>query len=101
MSRAALAAIPKSYLPITASDLPAKVRRLVARNARRSALIAWDSRPRDVAREVAALDARGPGPATSSHHHLHLPHLHLHLHRRWHGGDAGIIPASTASNAEE
>jgi hypothetical protein len=102
-NRAALAAIPKSYLPVTAADLPAKVRRLVVRNARRSALIAWDSRPRDVARELAPPPPDGPEPASSSsaaapHHHYHLPHLHLHLHRR-HGGGAGIIPAAAACRA--
>jgi hypothetical protein len=88
-NRAALAAIPKSYLPTTAADLPAKVRRLVARNARRSALVAWDSRPRDVSQE-ALRDPR------SAAHHL-LPHLHLHLHRRHDGAAGGAIPAAEAS----
>jgi hypothetical protein len=92
-NRSVLAAIPKSYLPITASDLPAKVRRLVARNARRSALVAWDSRPRDVSRELAPPDGRPP-----AHHHHHLPHLHLHLHRR-HDAGAGVIPAAAAARA--
>jgi hypothetical protein len=53
-NRSVLRDIPKQYIPIDAGEVPRKVRRLIEKGWRRSALIAWDSRPRDVGLEVQA-----------------------------------------------
>lgn len=47
-NRTALAAIPKPYIPIEEGELAARVRAHIAKNRQRSALIAWESRPRDL-----------------------------------------------------
>jgi hypothetical protein len=44
--RKAIAAIPKSYIPIEKGDVNKKVRRMIVASLNRSAAIAWDSRPR-------------------------------------------------------
>ncbi len=44
--RKALAAIPKSYIPIEKGEVKKKVRRMIVASLNRSAAIAWDSRPR-------------------------------------------------------
>lgn len=51
-SRTVLAAIPKSYIPIEVGDVGSKVQRMIAKQLDRSALIAWNSRPRDLQTEV-------------------------------------------------
>lgn len=53
-NRSALAAIPRSYLPISEPEVGKKVRRIIDANARRSALVAWEGKPRDLADEVDA-----------------------------------------------
>lgn len=52
-NRTTLAAIPRTYLPIERNELSRSVYKMVVKNRQRSALIAWDSRPRDVAVEAA------------------------------------------------
>lgn len=67
-NRIALAAIPKSYLPIQRKEVPARVRRVIVKNRQRSALIAWDSRPRDVRNEPgAAATSRAIDPEKHSY----------------------------------
>ncbi|KAE9365912.1 hypothetical protein N431DRAFT_430091 [Stipitochalara longipes BDJ] len=44
--RKAIAAIPKSYIPVEKGDVNKKVRRMIVASLNRSAAIAWDSRPR-------------------------------------------------------
>lgn len=44
--------IPKSYLPVERGEVPRKVRRLIVKHWERSAIIAWDERPRDVRAEL-------------------------------------------------
>lgn len=51
-NRTALAVIPRSYLPIGKHELGRTLRRLVEGNWRRSALVAWEGRPRDLRGEV-------------------------------------------------
>ena len=45
-NRKAMAAIPKSYIPIEKGDVNKKVRRMIVASLNRSAAIAWDARPR-------------------------------------------------------
>ncbi|KAL9097133.1 MAG: hypothetical protein Q9165_000560 [Trypethelium subeluteriae] len=47
-SRSVLSAIPKTYVPIEPGEVGKSVRRMIVNALKRSQLIAWDSRPRDV-----------------------------------------------------
>lgn len=47
-NRTTLTAIPKPYIPIEEGEVSSSVRRLIAKNRQRSALIAWESRPKDL-----------------------------------------------------
>lgn len=47
-NRTALLAIPKPYLPIEEGELGKKIFKMTVKNRQRSALIAWESRPRDL-----------------------------------------------------
>ncbi|KAF2841944.1 hypothetical protein M501DRAFT_1013323 [Patellaria atrata CBS 101060] len=61
-NRIVLAAIPKSYIPIEPGEVGKNVRRIIVKNLKRSATIAWDSRPRDTKPELGA--AGGTNPPT-------------------------------------
>ena len=52
-NRTTLAAIPKPYLPIEPGEISASIRKMITRNFARSALIAWDSRPRVLSNELS------------------------------------------------
>jgi hypothetical protein len=60
-NRTVLAAIPKPYVPVEEGEVGKGVRRMVAKQLRRSAIVAWDSRPRDLTRE----EEGGDGADTS------------------------------------
>jgi Domain of unknown function (DUF4129) len=60
-NRAVLRDIPKPYVAVEAGEVPRKVRRLIERQWARSALVAWDSRPRDVSEELRALGLEDDG----------------------------------------
>jgi hypothetical protein len=45
-NRAVLAAIPKTWIPVEKGDVSKKVRKMVEESLKRSAMIAWDARPR-------------------------------------------------------
>ncbi|KAF2036646.1 sucrase/ferredoxin domain-containing protein [Setomelanomma holmii] len=49
-NRTVLAAIPKPYIPVEEGEVGKGVRRMVAKQLKRSAIVAWDSRPRDLTR---------------------------------------------------
>lgn len=51
-NRAILKEIPKAYIPIDAGEVPRKVHRMIIKQWERSAIIAWDSKPRDVCNEI-------------------------------------------------
>jgi hypothetical protein len=55
-NRTVLAAIPKGYVPIEEGEVGKAVRKMIVKHLKRSAVIAWDSRPRDVRGELDALD---------------------------------------------
>jgi hypothetical protein len=86
-NRAALRDIPKAYVPVEPGEVPRKVRRMIERQWRRSALVAWDSRPRDVAEEI------------SHEHDVDGKRRRLFHHRRSHAKNATIISPSTAAEA--
>ena len=65
-NRSVLAAIPKSYVPVEPGEVSKKVRRLIVKNLKQSALIAWDSRPRDVRSELSSQEVAGDScPSTA------------------------------------
>lgn len=47
-NRTVLAAIPKGYLPVEDGEVGKGVRRMIVKELTRSAIVAWDSRPRDL-----------------------------------------------------
>ncbi|KAL1651825.1 hypothetical protein SLS61_005196 [Didymella pomorum] len=53
-NRSVLQAIPKPYVPIEEGEVGKMVRRMIVKQLRRSAIVAWDSRPRDVRGEADA-----------------------------------------------
>ncbi|KAF2866898.1 hypothetical protein BDV95DRAFT_583124 [Massariosphaeria phaeospora] len=50
-NRSVLQAIPKPYLPVEDGEVGRLVRRMIVKQLKRSAIVAWDSRPRDVRSE--------------------------------------------------
>ena len=51
-NRTVLASIPKPYVPVEQGEVGRGVRRMVVKMLRRSAVVAWDCRPRDLRGEV-------------------------------------------------
>ncbi|KAF2678271.1 hypothetical protein K458DRAFT_139754 [Lentithecium fluviatile CBS 122367] len=58
-NRSVLQAIPKPYVPVEEGEVGRGVRRMVVKMLRRSAVVAWDSRPRDVRAEVRGTTGTG------------------------------------------
>lgn len=55
-TRSVLAAIPKTFIPIEHGDVPAAVRAMIGDGLKRSALVAWNARPRVPGDLTAAVD---------------------------------------------
>ncbi|KAL1604227.1 hypothetical protein SLS59_004021 [Nothophoma quercina] len=53
-NRSVLQAIPKPYVPVEEGEVGKMVRRMIVKHLRRSAIVAWDSRPRDIRGEADA-----------------------------------------------
>ncbi|KAF2434404.1 hypothetical protein EJ08DRAFT_465523 [Tothia fuscella] len=91
-NRAVLNAIPKNYIPVDAGEVPRKVHKMIVKQWARSAVVAWDSRPRDVRDELVVVREEGEGK--------HGKHEHGHGHtgflRRSHSKDTTIIPPEKA-----
>jgi hypothetical protein len=58
-NRTVLSAIPKPYVPVEEGEIGKSVRRLIAKELRRSAIVAWDSRPRDLRSEEEGRESQG------------------------------------------
>lgn len=56
-NRTVLQAIPKEYVPIEQGEVGGMVRRMVVKHLRRSAIIAWDSRPKDIGADAGRTDS--------------------------------------------
>lgn len=84
-SRSVLQAIPKPYIPIEDGEVGKLVRRMIVKKLRRSAVVAWDSMPRDV-RGEAGDDDRGQGSARAHH-----------THKKRHALPATVIPVDPES----
>lgn len=88
-NRSVLAAIPKNFLPIDKGEVGRAVRRLIVREWHRSALVAWDSRPRDTRSELGN-DEDDSRPGTAEH-------IHRAARRRSHYHNATVIPINPKS----
>jgi hypothetical protein len=55
-NRTVLAAMPKPYLPVEEGEVGRAVRRMIVKHLRRSAIVAWDSRPRNLRDEAGVAD---------------------------------------------
>lgn len=58
-NRTVLSAIPKPYVPVEDGEVGKGVRRMIAKELKKSAIIAWDSRPRDLRSEEEVKDDEG------------------------------------------
>lgn len=91
-NRSVLQAIPKPYIPVEDGEVGKLVRRMIVKALKRSAIIAWDSRPRDVRGEAHG-DEDGEGrlrTATAERNHsTHKQRSHLR--------GTTIIPVSASS----
>ncbi|KAJ4324533.1 hypothetical protein N0V94_001273 [Neodidymelliopsis sp. IMI 364377] len=99
-NRSVLQAIPKPYVPVEEGEIGKMVRRMIVKHLRRSAIVAWDSRPRDVREECEA------GDDTDEEHDEGRPGTSekekdaekSHKKRSGHGvPDATILPISAKS----
>jgi hypothetical protein len=91
-NRTVLAAIPKPYIPVEEGEVGKGVRRMVAKELIRSAIVAWDSRPRDLGEEVEdehTEDLSRPNTAESKKEKAHKKKKSDH-----HGIEATILPVS-------
>ncbi|KAF2089319.1 hypothetical protein K490DRAFT_72113 [Saccharata proteae CBS 121410] len=88
-NRAVLAGIPKFYIPIEQGEVGKNVRRMIVKCLERSALIAWDSRPRDVRPEMQ--HEEGESVAHSADRHLST------FRRKHHSKDMTVIPIDPES----
>ncbi|KAF9741505.1 hypothetical protein PMIN04_009591 [Paraphaeosphaeria minitans] len=83
-NRSVLQAIPKPYIPIEDGEVGKLVRRMIVKKLRRSAVVAWDSMPRDARGEAGDDDGQGPA------------RVH-HTHKRRHAFPATVIPVNPES----
>ncbi|KAF2812555.1 uncharacterized protein BDZ99DRAFT_461222 [Mytilinidion resinicola] len=88
-NRSALQGIPKPYLPIEDGEVGKLIRRLIVKNLKRSAIVAWDSRPRELQDEELDDATAGSRPPTAERQHTTFK-------RRSHLMEATVIPVSAA-----
>ncbi|KAB8336890.1 hypothetical protein FH972_021198 [Carpinus fangiana] len=62
-NRTILASIPKPYIPVEQGEVIQKVHKVITKNRQRSAIIAWDSRPRDLRAEFSDDEDSETSPA--------------------------------------
>ncbi|KAF1813969.1 hypothetical protein P152DRAFT_433605 [Eremomyces bilateralis CBS 781.70] len=89
-NRIVLTAIPKFYIPVEAPEVGKKVRKLIEREWDRSALIAWESRPRDLAAENDALHPSATHDTTEEIPHHALPVMRKRTRTK--GRDSPAMP---------
>ncbi|KAL5118855.1 hypothetical protein ACEQ8H_003177 [Pleosporales sp. CAS-2024a] len=95
-NRTVLSAIPKPYIPVEEGEIGNGVRRMIAKELRRSAIIAWDSRPRDLRNEeeeLDKLDTSRPNTADSQKEKDKGKRLSRKKSHK-HGMEATILPVS-------
>ncbi|KAF2130424.1 hypothetical protein P153DRAFT_384695 [Dothidotthia symphoricarpi CBS 119687] len=83
-NRTVLGAIPKAYVPVEDGEVGRLVRKMIVGQLRRSAIVAWDSRPRDIREDTEEGWSR---PATAE----------KDRHRKKTSLDATLLTVSAAS----
>lgn len=58
-NRTVLAGVGKAYIPIEPGEVGRNVRKMIVKQLERSAIIAWESRPRDVLGEILGAEKQG------------------------------------------
>lgn len=101
-NRTVLQAIPKGYVPVEEGEVGKGVRRMVVKHLRRSAILAWDSRPRDVRGEVGCVEEEeeeGTRPDTAeSKKNKEKERNNSHKKKGYHRApDATLIPVNAKS----
>lgn len=76
-NRTVLVGIPKAYIPIEQGEVGKHVRRMIVKGFERSALVAWDSRPRDVRSEQPDEREGSSAPSTERSHKKKDPSRHV------------------------
>lgn len=105
-TRSVLAAIPKTYIPIEDGDVTAPVRAMIGDGLKRSALVAWNARPRVPGDLNAAVDVGLACPLPSAAAEPRSRSLARHYHALLHKqrsrrpspaaqADAALIPSET------
>ncbi|KAF2749687.1 hypothetical protein M011DRAFT_492762 [Sporormia fimetaria CBS 119925] len=89
-NRTVLQAIPKPYIPVEDGEVGKLVRRMIVKALRRSAIIAWDSTPRDLTADGRADEEPGERPQTEGR-------PSFVFRRRSHARSATVIPISSES----
>ncbi|OCK84945.1 hypothetical protein K432DRAFT_287810 [Lepidopterella palustris CBS 459.81] len=89
-NRSVLAGIPKAYIPVENGEVGKAVRRMIVKSLKRSAIIAWDSNPRDIREEIQSDGRTGTRPCTAERNRSTF-------RRRNHLDDVTIIPVSASS----
>ncbi|EMC97779.1 hypothetical protein BAUCODRAFT_56521, partial [Baudoinia panamericana UAMH 10762] len=58
-NRTVLAAVGKPYIPIEDGEVGSSVRRMIVKQLERSAIVSWESRPRDLVGEIVEAEVEG------------------------------------------
>jgi hypothetical protein len=94
-NRTVLAAIPKSFIPVEDGEVGASVRRMVVKQLVRSAIVAWDCRPRDLGSEQAEVGGEDDErPGTSGSRNEKEKDRPQKKRGDYHGVQAIILPVS-------
>ncbi|KAF9700377.1 hypothetical protein EKO04_001318 [Ascochyta lentis] len=99
-NRSVLQAIPKPYVSVEEGEVGKTVRRMVVKHLRRSAIVAWDSRPRDVRGEghTGEDTDEEPGDGRPGTAEKEKEKEKAHKKKNGHGVlDATILPISAES----
>ncbi|KAK5118826.1 hypothetical protein LTR62_000035 [Meristemomyces frigidus] len=69
-NRTVLAGVGKAYIPVEKGEVGKKVRKMIVKQLERSAIIAWEAKPRNVYGEIFAAEQEGilPSPTHSTDH---------------------------------
>lgn len=62
-NRTVLAGVGKAYIPIEKGEVGSSVRKMIVKQLERSAIVAWESRPRDLEGEILQAERQGMLPA--------------------------------------
>ncbi|KAH3976026.1 hypothetical protein HBH51_079740 [Parastagonospora nodorum] len=94
-NRTVLSAIPKPYIPVEEGEVGKGVRRMIAKELRRSAIVAWDSRPRDLRREEEGRNGEGTSRPNTAEKEKDKGKAHKKKKSDDHGMETTILPVTT------